>query len=236
MDLLKWMATHDSLGVGEARLQKLMLAEGLIGDVEADEHLSYEDALAMSLVCKKLPDVAPSELEQALRTRRAITDGSMGEDPWQFVSCEDLEEVVSLSEKKLLRQKKQDADKQVEKRRSVQVGIKAAVCKRFKIKVIPAAKELVGQKPLVGKAADRWWSTVAGDASFIEQWMPPGSRVFTDHWNGRFRVSLRHHAARSVSWTSRGMQAASLQALRLLWGWQHADKGEHCPIPLDVTV
>jgi hypothetical protein len=76
--------------------------------------------------------------------------------------------------------------------------------------------------------AGRWWNTVFGDTSFIEQALPAAAKVFTDHANGRWRLQ---YGARdtSFSWAQRGVQRAATMVLCQAWGWHTEAIGEQPP-------
>ena len=70
----------------------------------------------------------------------------------------------------------------------------------------------------------------------MENYKPDGTHIFVDEWSGRFRVSYPGEKPRSVSWTGRGMQAASVECLRILWGFHTARTGQQPVVPMDMLA
>ena len=86
------------------------------------------------------------------------------------------------------------------------------------------------------KGAERWWSSMQGDPLFVEGWKPPGSTIFTDNRNGRFRVTFKGIEVISFSWYNRGNATACSDALKWIWGLYVADTGKDMPAALQAFL
>lgn len=62
---------------------------------------------------------------------------------------------------------------------------------KVKTKPCLVSKKAAQAKLNTRAGADRWWSSIKGDESWIRAWMPPASGLFVDDANGRFRVWYR---------------------------------------------
>lgn len=199
---------------------------------DADLELPFEDALALQLVEDLLPEMTKEEMQCALLSRHSMTDAFGGDDPWEFIEGQDVEEVCTSTDRKFLKGEQDRLKKVIQERRQTREKIVAAVGHKFS-KSGKVSGKSVGKRSKApsAKLLDRWWASIPGDPSFVEDNLPPGGRVSTDHWCGRFKVSYQGQS-NSISWTVRGMQEAGLECLRVLWKWHQERTGEPAPIPL----
>ena len=228
VDVIDFQARRGFPLITELILTKLGASRKMkIPDV--DEGFDAETWLADQLSMDCLPKATPEELCEAINTRITATEDNNIE-PWDFIRDVDVEDVVSSSDKKKLREQAAKNKTQSEVNQKLKTCVAQAICKQFGLKTL----NLGGKKfkPIVGKAAiDRWWASIPGDASFLMSNKPEPGRVFTDNWNGRFRVSYRDETPRSISWTKVGAHVASIEALRVLWHWHRKYTGEDIPLP-----
>ena len=75
----------------------------------------------------------------------------------------------------------------------------------------------------------RWWASTTGDLSFVEQNGPGVGEVTLDQAEGRFRLLYPGFPRASVSWTTRGLNKASLTLLRQWWGFHKRATGSDAP-------
>lgn len=198
--------------------------------------MELDDAMALSLMKKMHPSVQPWECEQAILNRKRVLDKAIDEDPWEFIASEDVEEVMCPSDRRVVKERTEQFNKLKAKRKVERAAIRAKTCKLYKVKDFgPPVDPQRGAKKRVA-TADRWWNSITGDPDFIVEHKPGPARLFTDQWNGRFRLSYPGEKPKSVSWTVKGQRAASLEALRQMWAWHTARTGQEPPIPLDVEA
>lgn len=140
------------------------------------------------------------------------------------------------SDRRVVKERAEQFKKLKAKRKVERAAIRGNICKLFKVKEFGPPSD--GQQRAKRKAMsiDRWWNSITGDPEFILENKPAPARLFTDQWNGRFRLSYPGEKPRSVSWTVKGQRAASLEALRVMRAWHTASTGQQPPIPLDVEV
>lgn len=126
-------------------------------------------------------------------------------------------------------------DKHIVKVRQVVAATARASKAKFKTMAIATLTGKALQAKLTNpKGWDRWWNSVAGDATFIFEVLPPDRpcKVYVDDRCGRFLVSYGTEDRRSFSWTKRGMKVAQVHALRFLWDAHARHTGQQCPIDL----
>lgn len=146
-----------------------------------------------------------------------------------------MDDVVSYSDRKEFSDLKKEVLKNQSTRDRLHLNIRKAIAANFgktKAKPMDAVKKAAQAKLNTKAGVERWWSSIKGDESWIKAWMPAGSGLFVDDANGRFRVWYKDEGPKSVSWYKRGIEAASTEALRVLWGLHYKCNGEECPIPL----
>jgi hypothetical protein len=234
--VVTWQAEAGFLGCGEAVLKKLF--EDIHIDIPPiTEHgLDYDATLCLALIRHIRPECTPEEAAEALCRR--VVDGTRIADDDIIIDIpqELIEDVAGNGDRKHFLDYKKEVKEGKDKRARIHTSVRKAVISSFD-KVKPKKLSDVEKKAMKDKlstkaGADRWWSSIRGDAAWLREWAPPNSGIFVDDPNGRFRVWYKDEGPRSVSWYKRGMETASTEALRLLWGWHHKCTGEVCPIPL----
>lgn len=235
LPMIAWLAHRGFPGVCEAHLRKLHIEYGIVSQ-DTDLQLPLEDALAMQLVEDIIPDLTAEDMQRAMLARHSLAEAFGGEDPWEFIEGHDIEEVCSTSDKKFLKGEHDRLNKLRRERQDIHEKIVAVVSEKF-AKKGPVQKRRKVNPPGSAKrgSLDRWWASVPGDPAFVEAHMPPGARISTDHWCGRFKVAY-HAKSKSVSWTTRGMPSAGLECLRVLWEWHTERTGEAPPFSLATVV
>ena len=103
----------------------------------------------------------------------------------------------------------------------------------------PKKQPAKNQKPAIEteaqkeKQAMKWWHSVKGDLGFIECHRPAEGKYLQDDSSGRFcfLISYPGKHRNIFSWTSRGMEAASICALQHLWQWHTESTCTSWPLP-----
>ena len=93
------------------------------------------------------------------------------------------------------------------------------------------------------KAYDRKYDVLAENVDDRLRALLPATsssiRVFTDHKNGRWRLSFNNdvvHVGRSISWTMVGQEQAAVEAVRQCWSWHETFQGAAPPVNLDERL
>jgi hypothetical protein len=178
----------------------------------------YEMQLALELMQHYCPTLTPEAAGEKLRKRCTVDckEGDAQEDLKQYLDNECLEELAGPGERSSMR-KHLTAMSSLTTRKDTQMPkVELLVSKKY-AKYKPKAK--AGKKTVVPKRLtdDRWWNSVAGDASMLATFGPSKGTFATDNDNGRFFVLYPDRERKSVSWTKRGMTEAARTALKLAW-------------------
>jgi hypothetical protein len=80
--------------------------------------------------------------------------------------------------------------------------------------------------------AQRWWNRIQGYLSYIVANSPSSVAVSKDDPTGRDLLYYPGQGRKSVSWTSRGMSAASVEVITQWWAAHTLAIGEQCPLPI----
>ena len=187
--------------------------------------------MTLSLMQAYMPDMTQEDAAAALCQRTKGGEGLVEDDGLDEIPESMLDDVIKCGDRSVLRAHVSDRKNVIKKKHDVAAVVKKLVPKHFK--QVEGKKAAGPAFPTNAKAEERWWSSIVGDEAFLTQYRPPGSHVFTDSPNGRFRVTYPGTAAKSYSWLKRGMEQASLEALRFLWDLHFVAKGEKCPINLN---
>ena len=233
--LVDWQAKHGFLGCGEAVLKQLCQDQKLEMPTSTLHGLDYESSLCLSLIRHVLPDADHEDTASALCERAVEATRAADGDNIIDIPDDIMDDVINYSDRKEFTQFKKDVKASLATRDRTLLHIQKAVTESYgKVKAKPKdmTKKAAAAKLHTKAGLDRWWSSIKGDESWLRTWMPPGGGLFVDDSNGRFRVWYKGEGPRSVSWYKRGMEAASTESLRLLWGWHYKCTGEACPIPL----
>ena len=245
--LLTWMADRGFQGVPEYLLKKLHFEFGLtIPEPEAGA--DYECQLALSLMKELKPGIEADAVECGLRQR--LQDDTEGCDDAEILNCfaasEIVEDVCGKSDKEFTKKFVADAKAAGARRDALSKKITTMM---FKIRggngggakaLKPGRKTAKVEKfhataQALNPKDKRWWNSIKGDMSFVRAHAPDKGRIAQDDREGRFRLTYPGKAPRSVSWTSRGMVAASLEALRIIWGYHTLASGQEPPEELTAA-
>lgn len=229
--LLDFQARRGFLGVPESALRRLYRHLDL-AEPSAVEDVDIETALALPLMQSLAQDMTAEQIEEALLAR-ANDETYLAEKLLACVEVDSmLDDIVTIGDKPAMRDFcKMSKEHKVQRSKMaplVKAFVEKAVCggKRRPAVHVAASRAKVHTP----KGAERWWATVRGDDSFIREWLPPGCSVTNDPWNGRFLL-CRAGRRRSISWTVRGQEAASLEVLRTAWSWHSEFSSDPCPLP-----
>ena len=235
MPVLEFQSRHGFAGVPEASMKKLF-KQFVTNPIFADpSDLDVPDDVqeAAQLARAILPNMTDSELQQALLERMASSDeitDSVFEDVVNDDSIGDcLREQDRRAMKEHLQSKQRAKAKRVEHQKSIQNYMKWEATTRGKPN--QKGKEKAAKKSHKDKP-HKWWQTVRGDLEFINKNRPSVGSVVQDDSNGRFLVSYPGRYRKSFSWSTRGMEEASICVLKTMWDWHTNATGEECPLPL----
>jgi hypothetical protein len=240
--VLQFQASRGFAGVAEKHLRLLADEEG-VQPLDGGGIADLETLLAMALVQKLMPDQSHEELTETMLKRQYVDDSHHDEDPWKFISCGELEEVCSRSDRQVIKGFAKGIEKVAKRRDEQTIAVKEMVRRAFDGKP-GGPKHLVGKPKAKAKGGkpghigcdNRWWASVCGDAEWVEQNKPPKCCCLVDDWNGRYRVSYPAMGVeRSISWTKRTVRVAALEALHQMWVWHKLATGEDPPIPLELV-
>lgn len=234
--LLDYLADHGFAGIAEVHLKKLFLELDL-PILEATGESTSELLLATDLVLHVKPDIDEAALKTALLMWTADKHLGCNSTLSQVATMEVLEDLCAAGD--LVMEHAHSLESDVAARQKMLQQVQAVTAKKFasnkskKPKVAKAAKPAA--KQLTGKAANRWWCNVRGDAEFIEHHRPPADSLHVDHDCGRYLLAYGQ-VRKSISWTRRGMADASVDALRWWWSQHTAATGEACPWPFAEDI
>ena len=234
IDLMKFHALNGFPGINESVLKKVCEERALV--VPDDHDMKNEDCLAMIASAAICPDMEPHHLAHALFTRGRLHDETNEDEPWDFISSDDVQEVLTSSDKKVVKERRLQVEVTKANRSHQKSAITDGICKHYKLKELKGPAAYTCKKVTTKAATERWWSSIGGDADFLERHKPSIAHVFCDNWNGRFRVTYPGVKPKSVSWTLRGVHSASMECLVFLWAMHKHLTGEDPPIPLDVLA
>ena len=216
-------------------MQKLCSAQALDPPKTTEYGLDFESTLALTLMRGLRPETTHDEAAAAL-CQRVVEVTRLADDVVMVdIPVEMIDECCTPGDKTDMRQHRQKVAKDKARRNAISAAVQRGLKEAFEAKK-PKAPKKDDKKPLdklaTKEGAQRWWSSIKGDGDWIRTWMPPGSNLFVDDANGRFRFGYKLEGPKSVSWYRRGLEAASTEVLRVLWGWHFRQTGEQCPIPL----
>lgn len=180
------------------------------------------------------PDLTKDEKELALLARNN-SETYLAEKLLQCLEVDTmLDDVVAIGDKPTMRDFCKASQDHAKVRPHLAPKIKAYVEKHASGKrgARPKVVSAAGAAKLnTAKGADRWWASVRADDTFLRQWLPPHASVCTDPFNGRFLLCVQG-TRKSISWTLRGQEAASIETLRVAWAWHSEVSSLPCPLPL----
>lgn len=212
--IVDWQVSRGFAGVPEMALRKLMGVKKIDNALEA-VGLGVEDKCALTLMRHCKPDLTQREATKALLNRAKGDSGVEDDGGLSTVPERMLDDVIKGSDRATLRTHVDDRRKLREKREKMAKLLKVIVPKFFKTVGAAASKPIA---PIKTKAAaDRWWSSMVGDDSYIQVWKPSVSTCYSCNANGQFKVVYPDVAPKSFAWTKRGMEAASVLALRFFF-------------------
>ena len=233
------MCFHGVIGATMRKLNTELHAGVALG--ATPHELSEDETEAFELMTAIIPDMPPADIQEALIKRDEVENPGLLEDldlaqaplHWLIDCC-------SRSDAVKLRQYRNDAAKAKKNHEENAARIKKTMPvlrpTMKKRKMSPAIKALTEMaaccKISTPKGFDRWWNGLDGDATLVDNFMPPRSHCHTDDGQGRYRVTYAGEDPKSFSWTQRGLKAASILALIHLWDRHTFLTGEVCPIPL----
>jgi hypothetical protein len=132
VDLLKYQAQRAFAGVQEKHMKFLHADRKIELPASIDEDgLEYECALALSLMRRCDPDMDQPAMESALLKRAGTKCGTQNEEWSEWLASTDVEHVVTLSDRKALKEYHSTLEKVQSKRKSLQDPIKKAVQRKF---------------------------------------------------------------------------------------------------------
>lgn len=235
--LLEYQAEHAFSGVPEKFLRKLYGHMGKPApDIQAGE--DYECQLALGLMQDLLHELNPEQTKQMLRARATVQaeDSNFLEVLDSFASSEVLDDVAGRAEKQFCKTLVNDARGGSSRREELFAKIDKTVSrvaatggKKVSKAAAKAKAKASRSHAAKGLSDKRWWNSVRGDASFVELHGPPVGRIVKDDDNGRFFVVYPGEHRKSVSWTQRGMNSASIAALQWWWTYHTRATGEVPP-------
>jgi len=160
------------------------------------------------------------------------TEPSLKDNFDEAVDTEVLLDVGAKGDHKAASEYKAEREKAKHHHQRRRVAVDGLIVKSYGSKKAPKPAKLgtavAAYKIHTKTGAERWWSTVFGDTSFIEQALPAVAKVFTDHASGRWRLQCGARD-KSFSWTQRGVQRAATMVLCLAWEWNTEAIGEQPP-------
>lgn len=238
IDLLEYQALNGFSDVPESAMLKLFKTKDWeVPLPEDDQDIDYDSLLAYDLVQRLHPDLDADGLLEVMSKRlKAATpacDGSLD----TIMEDDMLEEVCGLGDKKVIKSHLASKRKDQAIRETVTPKFRAHVekyCGKYKKGkfTMPLADKVKKYKLKTIDGIERWWHTILGDSKFIDEHRPSKGSVWQDDRNGRWRISYPVGHVRSVSWTTLGMETASVVVLKQLWAWHTAATGQQCPFPL----
>ena len=92
-----------------------------------------------------------------------------------------------------------------------------------------------GHKGKAPKDKVHWLAKIQSDADFerhLNRWKPSPARLIVDTYNGRYWLVYPGQHRKSISWTARGLEQASLMWQKQAWDWHTLATGQQCPVPL----
>ena len=231
--LLRWQASHGFANVPESAMQRAHELLALECPDYLDKMISAADHLALSLTRSLLPDLPEAEAQEIMHLRMEMeTEPSLKDNFDEAVDAEVLLDVGAKDDHKAASEYKAEREKATHHHQRRRAAVDGLIVKSYGSKKAPKPAKLgtavAAYKIHTKTGAERWWNTVFGDTSFIEQALPAAAKVFTDHANGRWRLQ---YGARdkSFSWTQRGLQRAATMVLCQAWEWHTEATGEQPP-------
>lgn len=194
-----------------------------------------EVVLAVDLACKFNPkteeQAVVSQLLQARRGELATDDSPDFDLEW--VKDNSLEKDAQAIQACF---EQQSARKQSTKASVVKLAAVASECWRKSSGYDgprPKVKQLAGAK--LSSAVDRVYAKLAASAdTFLRAALLEGCGVFTDNFNGRWKITFKAtHAQRSFSWTQAGSDRAA--CIAVAWAWEQKFGHDGCIMPPDTA-
>jgi hypothetical protein len=235
----EWQANHGFANCSELSMHSYHAELGLDLPAGLESGNDPSDVLALNLCSHYIKDLTEPLAKHIMTYRAARTDAALESD---FIDAPiDIEAMLDVGERKDMKAANDYGEELKQNKVSAakhRVSCLAAVTKKFvgvkkaKKVVCPIATKAKELKLHTVAGKTRWWASLVGDKTYIDEFRPPTGRVAVDDANGRFLVTYSGGKRKSVSWTKVGLQAASVNALALLWGWHHEATDEICPLPL----
>lgn len=233
--LVEWQSKRGWAGVPEGILSKIARSLNLTLPTPHPER-DYEVDLAISLMEQFLPQMTKESAGEYLRARSVAgeTESSNADVLEQFTSSEMLEDIAGRSEKKFCSDLAKDAKRSKCRQEDICKKIGVTLENKFrkgqpkKAKVSKEAKAFA--KNTTSDPNDsRWRNTIKGDPAFMHQHAPPIGQVCVDDNNGRFLLTYTGFPRKSVSWTQRGCNQATIECLRWWWHFHRLATGQEAP-------
>lgn len=235
-ELKAWQAEHGFANVKESVLRALHIALKVARPDDEEVAADVEASLSLSLVMHLMPDASESVVKHLMNHRVEVENDTVEEDNFEipvdqdaFLDCCERNDQIA-SQKFAGKAAAAKATKATRRKNA-----KGLVEKRFfgKKKEAPAAakiaKVLKKDKLKTKDDKDRWWASIRCDTDLILEYKPPTGNIFADNANGRVLVTYAGGKRKSISWTHRGMLAASREVLLQLWQWHEEATGEKRP-------
>lgn len=192
----------------------------------------------MELVDRLLPKLREDEFMSIMHSRLRDHTTVMDDTIEEYINDDMVRDVLRDQDKDAMKSILNKRGESLSFRRKEPASIKESVARKFAERPKSLQAKLtdvatLAKKSKVGTAVgnQRWWASVTGDISFINQWRPPIGGVTMDSPNGRFLLTYPGQHRRSISWTCRGADVATLDCLRQLWSWHVEATGQPCPLP-----
>ena len=231
-----WQAEHGFANVKESVLRALHIDLKIGFPDDEEVAADVEASLAVNLVMHLMPDASESVIKHLMNHRVEAEHETAEEDAFEIPVDQDALLDCCERNDQIASQKfsgKAAAAKATKATR--RKNAKGLVEKRFfgKKKAPPAAAQisqiLKKEKLKTKNDKDRWWASIRCDTDIISEYKPPTGKIFADNANGRVLVTYAGGKRKSISWTHRGMLAASREVLLQLWQWHEEATGEKRP-------
>ncbi len=191
--------------------------------------------MQLTLACMKA--IEPQWTEED--ATRALHRAFLLEHPDTYaelpISADLVAEVVTNVEARTVKEYAADLERLQAKRKYKVASREALMQAHFGVKPVAKAKPKAKPKP-----CPRWQprpkDKVQDATAFIQRHKPESVAIVTDEANGRWLLVSQDKQRRSLSWTKRGLAAATAEVLHAAWTFHIDGTGENPPFRLEELL
>lgn len=236
VDIMTFQASRGFQGVPEMVLTRLCKELGLSPEKPQETAIDVETFMAAEMMKHILPTLDQSTATEILMARLQQDTSQCDAKLTEFATDEMIGDVVLAGDQRKIKRFVEDMEAATSKRSQLKPKVIEHAHKVFPRKGrAPAASSVAkaAEKLQIhtSRGSERWWANIKTEKDFLDKWRPCRGTVIVDNNNGRFLLVYPNMKRRSVSWTLRGIEAARLESLRILWQWHESVTPEVCPLP-----